>query len=153
MRNVTVEMQRFREASRHLWNAYLMPGEGVVDVTVEDSFRAIERELLRSLVLQGGSSGDAYGRAHIQGLSVRSKSDYDQVPVQFASKGPDGNTYWRKAEFLPAAEISYAFLEFFDWMHYGYIDYGIVRAIDLVTGTHVLVELLYCDFWCDEIES
>lgn len=96
-------MQRFREASRHLWNAYLMPGEGVLDVAVEDSFRSIERELLRTLVLQGGNSADAYGRAHIQGLSVRSKSDFDQVPVQFASKGLDGNTYWSKSELVSAA--------------------------------------------------
>lgn len=35
-------------------------------------------------------------------------------------------------------------------MHYGCIDYGIVRAVDLVTGRHVLVENLYCDFWLDE---
>jgi len=149
MRNVTSEMHRFREASRHLWNAYLMPGEGILDVAV-DSFRSIERELLRSLVLQGGVSAAAYGRAHIEGLSVRSKSEYDQVPVQFASKGPDGNIHWSKADFVPAAEISCGFLEFFDWMHYGFIDYGIVRAIDLFTGRQVLVEQLYCEFWLDE---
>lgn len=40
MRNVTSEMQRFREAGRHLWNTYLMPGEGVIDMVVEDSFRS-----------------------------------------------------------------------------------------------------------------
>lgn len=150
MRNVTYEMQQFREASRHLWNAYLMPGEGVIDVAVEDSFRSIERELLRSLVLKGGNSADVYGRAYIQGLSVRSKSDYDQVPVQYASKGPDGNTYWSKSELVSAAAIFYEFLEFFDWIHYGFIDYGIVRAIDLATGRHVLVENLYCEFWLDD---
>lgn len=150
MRNVTSEMQRFREASRHLWNTYLMPGEGVVDMVVEDSFRSIERELLRSLVLQGRGSAEDYGRAHIGGLSVKSKSNYDQVPVQFSSKGPDGNTYWSKSEFVSAAEISYGFLEFFDWMHFAFIDYGIVRAIDLESGRHVLLENLYCEFWLDE---
>jgi hypothetical protein len=147
MRNVTSEMRRFKEASRHLWNAYLMPGEGVIDVALEDSFRSIERELLRSLVLQGDDAADAYGRAPIEGLSVRSKSDYDQVPVQFASDGLDGNTYWRKSEFVSAAEISYEFLEFFDWMHYGFIDYPMVRAIDRSSGRHVLIESMYCDFW------
>lgn len=49
MRNVASGMHRFREANRHLWSAYLMPGEGILDVAVEDSFRSIERELLRSL--------------------------------------------------------------------------------------------------------
>lgn len=127
-----------------------MPGEGVIDVAVEDSFRTIERELLRSLVLKGGSSADDYGRASIAGLSVISKPNYGQVPVQFASKGPDGNTYWSKSEFVSAADISYAFLEYFDWMHFGFIDYGIVRAVDLATGQQVLVENLYCDFWLGE---
>ena len=50
MKDVTGQMQRFKEASRHIWNSYLMPGEGVLDMAVEASFLQIERELLRSIV-------------------------------------------------------------------------------------------------------
>lgn len=154
MRNVSYGMQRFREASRHLWNAYLMPGEGVMDVAVEGSFRSIERELLRCLVLEGSVSADAYGQTSIPGLAVRSRSEFDQVPVQFASLGSDGNTYWSEPELVPATEFaSYEFIEFFDWMHYGFIDYSFVRAIDRATGRHVLVENAHCDFWLDDRAS
>ncbi|MDY0979366.1 MULTISPECIES: hypothetical protein [Stenotrophomonas] len=58
MKDITGHMQRFKEASRHIWNSYLMPGEGVLDMAVEDSFLQIERELLRSMVLEGSTVAD-----------------------------------------------------------------------------------------------
>lgn len=151
MKNVNSQMQRFREASRHIWNSYLMPGEGVVDMAVEDSFRDIERALLRSMVLDGSATADHYGRSVIGGLFVRPKLVFQEVPVQFASAGLEGNTYWSKVELVAGAALPrLEFLDFFDWMHYGYIDYSIVRAVECGSGRRLLIENMYCDFWWDD---
>jgi hypothetical protein len=148
MKNVSVQMQKFKEASRHIWNAYLMPGEGVLDMDVERSFLAIERELLRSMVLDGDAVADRYGCTQISGLLVRPKSVYQDVPVQFASDGPNGSTVWSHARQVSAADLpELEFVEFFDWMHYGFIDYAKVRAFDRSSGRHVLIEGTYCEFW------
>lgn len=148
MKNVNSQMQRFREASRHIWNSYLMPGEGVVDIAVEDSFREIERALLQSMVLDGSAAADHYRRSAISGLFVKPKLGFPEVPVQLASAGLEGNTYWSKVELVAAADLPrLEFLDFFDWMHYGYIDYGIVRAVECGSGRRVLIENMYCDFW------
>jgi hypothetical protein len=148
MKDVTEQMQRFKEASRHIWNSYLMPGEGVLDMAVEDSFLEIERELLRCLVLEGSVSADQYGRSAIGGLVVKPKSVYREVPVQFASAVSDGSTYWSGEERVAAEDIPMLeFVDFFDWMHYGYIDYAIVRAVECSSGRRVLIHTMYCDFW------
>ncbi|MGH8037934.1 MAG: hypothetical protein ACREPD_09345 [Stenotrophomonas sp.] len=148
MKNVTGQMQRFKEASRHIWNSYLMPGDGVLDMAAEDSFLEIERELLRSLVLEGSVAADQYGRSAIGGLVVKPKPVYREVPVQVASSGSDGNTYWSESERVAAADLPVLeFVGFFDWMHYGYIDYAIVRAVECGSGRRVLIETVYCDFW------
>lgn len=87
MKNVTGQMQRFKEASRHIWNCYLMPGEGVLDMAVEDSFLQIERELLRSMVLEGSAAADQYGHSAIGGLIVKPKPLHREVPVQSSAGG------------------------------------------------------------------
>ncbi|WP_421567533.1 hypothetical protein [Stenotrophomonas sp. PD6] len=148
MKDVTDQMQRFKEASRHIWNSYLMPGEGVLDIAVEDSFLHIERELLRSIVLEGSVAADQYGRSAISGLIVKPKPVYREVPVQFASAVSDGNTYWCGEERVAAEDLPMLeFVDFFDWMHYGYIDYAIVRAAECGSGRRVLIQAMYCDFW------
>ncbi|MDQ1107665.1 hypothetical protein QE424_000824 [Stenotrophomonas rhizophila] len=154
MKDVTGHMQRFKEASRHIWNSYLMPGEGVLDMAVEDSFLQIERELLRSMVLEGSTAADQYGHSAIGGLIVKPKSVYREVPVRFASAGSDGNNYWSEDERVAAADIpKLDFVDFFDWTHYGYIDYAIVRAAESGSGRRVLIHALYCDFWWDGIDG
>lgn len=151
MKNVNSQMQRFREASRHIWNSYLMPGEGVVDTVVEDCFHEIERALLRSMVLDGSPAADHYRRSAIGGLFVKPKLEFPEVPVQLASAGLEGNTCWSKVELVAAADFAdLEFMDFFDWMHYGYIDYGIVRAVECGSGRRVLIENMYCDFWWNE---
>ncbi|MEG2803785.1 hypothetical protein [Stenotrophomonas sp.] len=151
MKNVNAQMQRFREASRHIWNAYLMPGEGVVDMVVEDAFHDIERALLRSMVLDGSAAADHYRQSAIGGLFVKPKLGYPEVPVQLASAGIEGNTYWSKVELVVAADLpDLEFVDFFDWMHYGYIDHGIVRAVERGSGRRVLIENRYCDFWWND---
>ncbi|MDQ1107675.1 MULTISPECIES: hypothetical protein [Stenotrophomonas] len=154
MKDVTGQMQRFKEASRHIWNSYLMPGEGVLDMAVEDSFLQIERELLRSIVLEGSAAADQYGHSAIGGLIVKPKPLLREVPVQFARAGSDGNSYWSEDERIAAADIpKLEFVDFFDWTHYGYIDYAIVRAVESGSGRRVLIQALYCDFWWDGIDG
>lgn len=152
MKEVTVQMQRFKEASRHIWNSSLMPGEGVLDMAVEESFLQIERELLRSMVLEGSVAADHYGRSAIGGLIVKPKAVYREVRVRFASGGSDGNAYWSESERVAAADVPVLeFMDFFEWMHYGYIDYAIVRAVECGSGRRVLIETMYCNFWWNEV--
>lgn len=151
MRNVTPEMHRFKEASRHIWNLYLMPGEYVLDLALEESFLRIERELLRSIVLDGGDAADTYGDGPVARLKVRPRLPSTEVPIQFGTTAADGNTYWDSPKLVPVEELDQIeFIEFFDWNHFGCIDYGIVRALDQRTGRRVLIDNVNCGFWLSE---
>lgn len=150
MRNVSFQMHRFKEASRHIWNAFLMPGEGVLDIGVEEAFEIVERELLRSMVLDGDASADAYRSSSIAGLLVRPKAGYADIPVMVGTRDAAGSMAWSLAEMTPAESLqSLEFLEFFDWNHYGYIDYHLVKATDRCSGRNLMIDNLYCEYWVE----
>ncbi|WP_314101858.1 hypothetical protein [uncultured Stenotrophomonas sp.] len=109
MKDVTGQMQRFKEASRHIWNSYLMPGEGVLDMAVEDSFLQIERELLRSIVLEGSAAADQYGHSASAGLIVKPSESLDvSVPMDAAfleQFGPDATLSLKMSSIATRCEV------------------------------------------------
>lgn len=128
-----------------------MPGEYVLDLAVEESFLRIERELLRSIVLDGDDTADAYGEGPVARLKVRPRLPSTEVPIQFGTTAEDGNTNWDSPKLVPIEEADQIeFIDFFDWNHFGYIDYGVVRALDKRTGRRVLIDNVNCDFWLTE---
>lgn len=148
MRDVTSEVQRFRMASLEVWNNYLMPGQGVLDLNAEESFHVIERELLRCLVFrQDAAQADGYRKFGCESLVVQLASDAGEVGVRFGSPDANGNIIWGPLEnFDPENKSVFFFFDFFDWFHYGIIKYDLVRAVERGCGRLVLLPQSKCSF-------
>jgi len=149
MKNVNEAMQNFREASRHIWNTYLVPGTNVVQFEIEEAFDNIERELLRCLVFDGRSDDvREYRKQGLENLVVRPAEGLTEVPIQSGTKQGNGNIVWQEAEMVAIDRFpDLRFFDFFDWSHYGSIDYGLVRAVEHGNARPALLPHMYCTYW------
>jgi hypothetical protein len=151
MENITEDMLRFKEAVRHLWNAYFLEVGSPISVELLESFEKIERELLRALVLLPSGVPDAadnYRRGSMP-IFLQAKVGLLDVPVQFGSADANLNMKWELPCAVPITVIShYQFIEFFEWNPYGHIDLCYVKA-KVSDGRFALVEQIHCDFILD----
>jgi hypothetical protein len=153
MRDVSSEVLRFREAGRHLWNCFLMPGENVVDSNIEESFESIERELLRCLVFsKSPEDADCYRQGAIDRLIIKQRNPGADVQIQYGEKDSNGNVRWEKGRIYTSNDEfpDLRFIDFFDWTHFGFIDYGFVRALEIKGRRLALLPQQSCSFWLAE---
>jgi hypothetical protein len=127
----------------------LNPGHDILDFDAEESFDIIERELLRCLVLSGQSSAaDLYRKQPLDCLRVGLAEGIVSAELQFSSRDNNNNLVWDKAVNADSESFpDLRFFDFFDWRHYGSIDYDYVRAIETGTRRLVLVPQKSCSFW------
>jgi len=148
MDDITEDMLRFKEAVRHVWNAYLLETGSSTSPELQDSFATIERELLRAVVLLPHGVpelADDYRRRPIP-ILIQAKVGLIDIPVQFGSLDKNGNMKWELPCAVPAANVSqYRFIEFFDWNPYGPIDMSYIKALRS-DGQYALIEQTYCGF-------
>ena len=151
MENITEDVLRFKEAVRHVWNAYLVEADSPMSPELQESFEKIERELLRVLVLLPSGipeMADSYRVAPMP-IRLQTRAGISEVPVQFGSLDANKNMRWELPAAIPAADVSkYQFIEFFDWNPYGRIDLSYVKARS-GDGRLALIEQMYCDFVID----
>jgi len=151
MEDITEDMLRFKEAVRHVWNAYLLESGSPMSPELQDSFSKIERELLRAVVLLPNgvpNLADDY-RHRPMAILVQAKAGLSDIPVQFGSLDANRNMKWELPCSVAAADVSqYRFIEFFDWNPYGHIDLSYVKA-RAHDARLVLIEQTYCDFALD----
>lgn len=149
-RDVTIEMLSFKEASRHLWNAFLMPRDGSASIPLIQTFEVIERELLREMVLRNlgvDEGATSYRKGPIEGLYVRAKEYLTEVPVKFGDIVADGNVRWTEPAVLSVEELNKVeFFDFFGWNPYGPRDFSCVRALDVGSSRLCLFEAGNVDF-------
>lgn len=148
MEDITEDMYRFKEAVRHVWNAYLLETGSPMSPDLQDSFEKIERELLRVLVLLPSGIpklADEYRRQPLP-IFIQAKTGLAEIPVQFGSPDANRNIKWELPCSVIAADVSqYRFIEFFDWNPYGHVDMSYVKAL-AEDGRLALIEQTYCDF-------
>lgn len=137
MTELNLNMNRYRECARHVWNTYFR-GQS----NSEDLFLNVEYELFYALVLAPS------------GLEGEHKSPFD-VPLPFLRVvpnpslrvlsvmiappgGPDSNVYWKEVELEPG-DLELRFIDFFDWANPDdFRDYQYVRA--RIVASHVGME-------------
>ncbi|MEC5080742.1 hypothetical protein [Xanthomonas oryzae] len=148
MKDVTSRMENFRKAACHNWNSYLMPGENILQLDVEQSFEIIERELLRCLVLSDmEDAADKYRTKAIDCLAVHVIEYPSEGPAYKSAFSDEGNTRWdelKPADLSKSLELR--FYDFFDWNHYSLINYEFVRAVDVSGGKRFLIPTNLCRF-------
>jgi hypothetical protein len=147
--NITNDMLRFKEAVRHIWNAYLA-NKSRVSPEIWSSFEMIERELLRSIVLlprKASVFADDYRKKPISQILVHPTSTTREVPIQFGKRDRNHNMVWRLEKKIPAKKIpTFHFLEFFSWNPWGQIDLSYVKVKDAKDGRIAIIEQTYCEF-------
>jgi hypothetical protein len=155
VKDITDAMLRFKEAVRHIWNTYLYEAGceagSLISHELWDSFKKIERELFRTLVLLPNGAPalvDSYRRTPMP-ILLRARDTITDIPVQFGSVDVNRNTRWELPCLVPAADFAkYQFIEFFDWYPYGPIDLAYVKARSN-DGQLALIEQMYCNFVFD----
>ena len=157
MQDVTMQMNRYRECARGLWNNFLRDS---TYVDVSSCFSRLRGELLHALVLAplGRSGFDVVGTAaRNEPLSfLHVEPRVDGVPVM-VSRGVNEGGYWDD----PLREIGpqraeMLFIDYFDWDSSGYVDLTYVRVkitrfaehVHLV-GREALIEAQYVRVMCE----
>ena len=148
--DITWEMSRFKEASRHLWNTFLMPRRGFASVALVHSFESIERDLLREIVprpIDQCGISERYRKGPIPEIVVEPEEFLADIPVQFGTVASNGSVEWTKAASMPVEELPVlAFYDFFDWNPYGLRDFPCVRTGVSGVGGLGLIEARHCRF-------
>lgn len=153
--DITVEMSRFKEASRHLWNTYLVPAGGSASIATIQAFEEIERALLKELVLRelGADARAAdYRRGPTKGIVVRPNEYLTDIPLQLAEVMENKSVRWSESRRVPVGTLGeIEFYDFFDWNPYGLRDFSFVRAV--VEGSSQLCLLESADVAFEFIQA
>lgn len=128
-KNASSEIFEFKEAVRHVWNLYFSDGASSESLI---NFEKIEIALFRELVVRRlGLKIDAedFRRRPLSELSVSVKDFYKDFPISVGSQQSNGNMVWSSAEIIQVhSDQCLFFVEFFEWNHYGFVDYPFVRC-------------------------
>lgn len=155
LKNVSTFIHEYKEAVRHVWNLYFSANASSESLI---HFEKIEIELFREIVaspLNLEIKADEFRQKPICGIYVRIKSFYTEFPVSFGSLQGNGNVSWGNEEILPVHnDQRLKFFDFFEWNHYGFVDYPLVRLyVDRLpqkpeqAGTFGLIESRFVDFF------
>jgi hypothetical protein len=137
-------MQRFRHASRDVWNHYFLP-TATEDPTSDALcfFESVEEALFQNMVLlPGGLTDIRYGLEHPR-LRVLVESEYG-VPAMINRAEDSG--YWDHPVARLGREAELRFVTYFDWDQFHLRDNLYVRAVirnhptPELLGKHVLLE-------------
>lgn len=172
MRNITAQILAYREAARHLWNAFLWKGEASGALTSHAAlhdWEALKQLLFTTLVLRASVPGD---RASILlgedrlGLSWLDPIGFLKVvprvecPVMI-SREPGRGGYWdHPIGRLGPGDADLRFIDFFDWDQSGFLDFQYyLVAIEssvphaALAGHRALVEVQYADVFIEVEEA
>jgi len=151
MKDITENMLRFKEATRHVWNTYLLGSAHVMLPDIQNSFALIESELLCVIVLLPFDAAhlvENYRKIPLP-IIIKPEVGLREIPVQFGTKDQVGNMIWQQTSSVNANDLqNFKFVEFFDWNPYGYIDMSFVKIYSSEAGW-ALVPNRYCRFSLD----
>jgi len=147
---LTKHMQRFRLASRDLWNHYFLPTVASWPPSDEQCyFAAVEESLFLNMVLYPVGLPEARYRDLNTMIRVVIESDYG-VPAMI-NRGVDSG-YWDHPICRLGKEADLRFVSYFDWNEFEVIDHQYVRVQihghpdPSLVGKHALVEFQYATF-------
>lgn len=129
MRDVTREMQRFRESVRHNWNTYFLDLDDRMSSDIQEAYSSVERGLFKAIIgLDSGGDISEYRKRPISWLLVKPTDILTEVSIQLAEDGGSGNVSWTLPLSVSCEGAIFEFFDFFDWYSYGPIDLALVRA-------------------------
>ncbi len=149
--NITNDMLRFREASRHIWNSCFAEMNDKWSLEIHDSFNIIELELLKTMVFHPrkvDALPTSYRKHGLSYIKVVPKSFLHEIPIQFCEVSENGNVVWKKDQLVAIKDLpKLYFLDFFDWDPYNILSMAYIRAETVEDKQVVLIAETYCDFF------
>jgi hypothetical protein len=135
MEDITTHVLRYREAARHLWNAFLC--EEPQDDQAGHDWDAIKQVLFTALVLRNCGhedcaavllAPDRYGFSWIEPIVHLHVVLVTEVPVMI-SRTPGRSGYWdHPVDRLGPEDLDLRFIDFFDFDASGHIDFHYYRV-------------------------
>lgn len=157
MQDISNSMLEFKDAIRHIWNAYFTKSKSPMSPEIQSAFESVEIGLFQAIVLTPlGMSGriDEYRRQSLSFILVKPLNELSDLPLRVGMNDERGNTIWEMPVSVSVDNQSvFEFFDYFDWYPYGYIDFPFVRArvVSLpsqpsLQGAMVLIEQAHCHF-------
>ena len=153
MKNITKDIQRYREVVRHLWNSCLVNCVEQSPGATYESFGRICEELFDVLILEAHGSEESAERLNVAGFkTIRVvPAIKESVPLIVNRSNPSG-TYWDDSVKLKPDDCELLFIGFFDWDRHNTIEMRYLRVLvascaaePRVVGRHALIEMLYSE--------
>ncbi|WP_019866863.1 hypothetical protein [Methylovulum miyakonense] len=160
---ITNLANRYRECVRSIWNIYFMDQyQATQNWDLLDSFKRIEQELFDSIVLVPALPddeeefnyrlGSPCPKIKIIPSQIPDPGDKWDIPVEINRTKGETSGYWDHPITRINSKAELAFVDFFDWDSYGFIDMSkIVAEIKdypenpNLIGHRLIVELVYVD--------
>jgi hypothetical protein len=137
MQDIGKYIFRYADAKCHLWNAYFKDIMGDLSVCEPlDSFEAIDRRLFFALVCQplGIEYDWSRYRNYIEDGIWKSYC-VEQIVIMptvrseiLIGEKQGSNTGWQRTKSIATAGLSLAYIELFQWDHYGFLNLPMVRG-------------------------
>jgi hypothetical protein len=141
MQDIRRHLLRYSDAKCHLWNAYFV--DSVTDLKEcepLETFKAIDKQLFIALVCVPLSlklsASYVMGAEPIKQILVLPKQYIREVPVILREPNTGGGALWTKTDTLSASELSFAFIELFQWNSYDFLNLPLVRCMVGNCGSH-----------------
>jgi hypothetical protein len=148
--DITAQMQRFRHASRDVWNHYfLATASGARGGAVDCAFDEVEDALYRGLVLRPAARPDAHYGFLTPRIHVRVAGEFGAPAM--VNRGTDSGSWDHPVQRLDR-DADLGFVSFFDWDENTLRDLQYVRVQILahpnaeLVGKHALIEVQYVTF-------
>jgi hypothetical protein len=140
MQDIGKYIFRYADAKCHIWNAYFKDIIGNLSAWEPlESFEAIDQRLFFALVCEplGIEYDYSRGADYIEDMVVKTRC-VDQIVIMPRTLGQEisiligekqgSNTAWHELKSLATAGLSFAFIELFQWDHYGFLNLPMVRG-------------------------
>lgn len=163
MQDISNNMLEFKDAIRHVWNAYFAKSDSPMSPETQNAFESIELGLFQTLVLTPldmFDRSDQYRQQPLSFIHVQPARGGNEMPLQIGKRDANGNMVWEMPiSVLVDDQSIFEFFDFFDWYPYGYIDLPYVRARvaslpsqPSLQGAMVLIEQIHCRFSAKSME-
>lgn len=159
VKNIGENLEKYLEAKRHLWNAYFIDLMGSINECHPlDRFEEIDKNLFLSLVCDPLNiktpDGFYFGKDFVERVIIKPKYQMLEIPLLISRPSSDGNKYWDEVKAFNTDNVHLAFIEFFDWDKYSFINSALTRC-KIVShqedvqneGKEVLIENRLIDFF------
>jgi hypothetical protein len=129
MQDITKTMHEYRECVRGLWNRFLLPNAPRSDFDAVERFQDLSAQLFDELVLRPLAAPFQQRTRSTPYAFLRVQPTSEPAPLMINRTAPRGGYWDEPITGLACSGLSLAFVEYFDWDDFDYIDLQYYRIV------------------------